>query len=416
MKFKTRILSLATATVVLTAGVSGCANNKEAEATPLPVPEGVPQDVVMEVTGVARDATVMTVDGAAVTAEQVFYWMTSVSDQYAQYGILDWSAQPEGKSMGEYVKDSAAEIAKLHQVLANQAAKDGCQATEEQLAEFEAQLQSLKDSTAGQMGGEDDLGYRYWLAYMGVTDSGFRAANIARYEMENLQIKYLGEDGANVTDEDVAQWITDSGVVRVKHILVLADPVKAEDGTVTDDGMAAALEKANSIRGELKEAGDTEAKFDELMERYTGDVDQAGAPNSPEGYTYDAEGYVVGSDNKLVDQFTSGGRALAVGEVSEPVESSYGYHILLRLEPDHESLHDQCVSDKMNELSDGWMEAAKVETTEDYDKLDAEASYTKLAQVRSDIQTAMQAAMTPETTAPEETGAPAPTETPKAVG
>lgn len=410
-----RLLAL-TAACALTLTLAGCAQKKEPEVTPAPVPEGVPQDIVMEVAGLPRDTAVMTVDGEAITAEQILYWITSVADQYAQYGMLDWSAQPEGKSMSEYVRDGAVEIATLHQVLANQAALDGCQPTEEQMAEFETQIQNLKDSTAGQMSGEDDLGYRYWLGYMGVTEEGFRKANLAMYEMENLQKKYFGEDGANITDGDIAQWITDTGVVRVKHILLLASPVTGEDGAVTDDGMAAALERADSIRAELSAAGDTEEKFVELMERYTGDVDQAGAPNSPEGYTYDAQGYVVGTSSRLVDEFTATGRTLAVGEISAPVESSYGYHILLRLEPDHESLREQCVSDKMNDLTEEWMAAAQVETTEAYDTLDAQACYTKLAEVRSGIQTAMQAAMTPETTAPEETGTPTSTETPAPVG
>lgn len=52
--------------------------------------------------------------------------------------------------------------------------------------------------------------------------------------------------------------------------------------------------------------------------------------------------------------------ALAVGEISQPIQSDYGYHIILRLDADNEAGQSKYADIKMNELVDQWMEEAKV--------------------------------------------------------
>lgn len=177
--------------------------------------------------------------------------------------------------------------------------------------------------------------------------------------------------------------------------------MKAAD--TTEESMAAALETANAIRADLKANGDTEAYFDTVMAEKSEDP---GSQSQPDGYIF--------GSGEMVTEFYDGAKALAEGEISEPVKSSYGYHIILRLpiDPAAQAAKDKYATLQMEATVDQWVADAKVERTADYDKLDPENDYGKLTEVRADIMKAMQAAFAPQETAPVESGTPAPTATP----
>lgn len=78
--------------------------------------------------------------------------------------------------------------------------------------------------------------------------------------------------------------------------------------------------------------------FDELIKQYGEDP---GMENSPEGYTF--------TKGKMVDEFYNAAMALDVGEISHPVRSSYGFHIIKRLPL---NLTDEHISE--NRLSYAW--------------------------------------------------------------
>ena len=63
-----------------------------------------------------------------------------------------------------------------------------------------------------------------------------------------------------------------------------------------------------------------EARFDEIM---TSDTSDPGVDNFPMGYTF--------TKNTMVTEYEDAAFALADYGLSEVVETSYGYHILLRL-------------------------------------------------------------------------------------
>ena len=79
--------------------------------------------------------------------------------------------------------------------------------------------------------------------------------------------------------------------------------------------------------------------FDQLMTEYTDDVDSSGNVNGgTDGYTF--------GPGEMVDEFYEGTKALGEGEISQPVQSQYGYHIILRLSADNEAGYDKYASDK----------------------------------------------------------------------
>lgn len=97
----------------------------------------------------------------------------------------------------------------------------------------------------------------------------------------------------------------DTEKVTVKHVLVK-----------TETHGDAALERARMIRAKALEPG---SDFDALMREYSED---AGSANT-------AEAYVIDKPGEYVAEFEAAGRALKEpGDVTEPVKSSFGYHIM----------------------------------------------------------------------------------------
>ena len=79
------------------------------------------------------------------------------------------------------------------------------------------------------------------------------------------------------------------------------------------------------------------------------------------GMTANPDGYLF-SAGEMVSEFESGTRALEFGAYSaEPVQSTYGYHIIWRLDPaEHPELLSRYQDSAMLSLLDGWVQAADI--------------------------------------------------------
>ena len=414
MKLTTRMLGVALAAGVLAASLAGCGSTA-ATFTELPLPSEVPEDIIMQTAGIARDTTLLTVDGAEVPAEELLYWVSSYADQYAAWGMTDFAMDMgDGQTLGEYYLDSAVETAALYRVVASKAEELGLGWSDANQTAYDEQLQTMKTSLAQQAGldmetqsDKVDTEYVRLISYMGLSQEGFFHINQASFLYNNLMEGLYGAEGTDAPDADK---LNEAGVLHAKHILIKAEPVTDEAGNVTDDGMAAALTEAQGLYDQLMAAEDPMALFDQLMTEHTDDVDASGNVNGG------AEGYTFG-DGEMVTEFYEGTKALAEGEISQPIQSPYGYHIILRLSADNEAGYDKYAQVKMQNQIDQWMDEAQIERSEALDGVDLQAYYDGLTTLRSDISAASQADNAPaETTAPETTApvesAPAESETP----
>ena len=414
MKLTTRMLGVALSAAVLSSALAGCGSTA-ATFTELPLPSEVPEDIIMTAAGIARDTPLLTVDGAEVPAEELLYWVSSYADQYAAWGMTDFAMDMgDGQTLGQYYLDSAVETAALYQLMENKAQELKLGWTEENQTSYDEQVQTMKTSLAQQAGldmetqsDKVDTEFVRLISYMGLSQEGFFHINQASFLYNNLMEGLYGAEG---TDAPNADKLNEAGVLHAKHILIKAEPVTDEAGNVTDDGMAAALTEAQGLYDQLMAAEDPMTLFDQLMTEHTDDVDASGNVNGG------AEGYTFG-DGEMVTEFYEGTKALAEGEISQPIQSPYGYHIILRLSADNEAGYDKYAQVKMQNQIDQWMDEAQIERSEALDGVDLQAYYDGITALRSDISAASQADNAPaETTAPETTApvesAPAESETP----
>ena len=404
MKFTTRILGATVAAAVLSGALAGCNSTLGAPAD-LPLPSEVPEDIIMQTAGIARDTPLITVDGAEVPAEEVLYWVSNYADQYAAWGMTDLSMDMgDGQTLGQYYLDSAVETATLYQLMQNKADELKLGWNKENQAAYDEQLQTMKESMAQQagldiqtQGDQVDTELVRLISYMGLSQEGFFRINQASFLYNNLMEGLFGAEGTDAPDTGK---LDEAGVYHAKHILIKAEPTTDADGNVTDDGMAAAQAQAQEIYDQLLAAEDPMTLFDQLMTEYTDDVDSSGNVNGgTDGYTF--------GPGEMVDEFYEGTKALGEGEISQPVQSQYGYHIILRLSADNEAGYDKYAQIKMQDQIDQWMDEVQVERSETLESLDLQAFYDELNTLRSDISTASQADSAPaETTTPTETVAP----------
>ena len=396
---------------LLIGAMAGCST-----ADPQPTPAA--DDIAYQATGLARDTVLFTVDGRDVTADQYLYWLlTSISEAKSAGYLADdeaWEETIEDQPTNDYLKNKALEISKLYAVVANHAEEQGANVTEEQRAEAEEQLAQVGAMYEQYYG----LTTQEWLDQQCISREGYLSLNDAYYQVQNLQTSMEETGELTPTDEDIQNMIDAEGIYNCKHILI-AFPAHDDGSDVTDEEKAATKAEADALYQEITAAADPIAAFDAAMNEKSDDGrDQtSGELLKPEGYTFLASGALLDGSSSLMSEFVTAGTALAVDEISAPVATDYGYHILLRQNADNEDTRAAYSNYAMNQMLDQWTADAKVETTDAYDKLDPKAFYDFMMNMVMEWQEQKQAeaeAQASESPAAE-TESPAPeTETPAA--
>ena len=94
------------------------------------------------------------------------------------------------------------------------------------------------------------------------------------------------------------------------------------------------------------------------MNEYSEDT---GLESYPDGYTY--------QEGEMVDEFYAGTKALEIGEYSRLVESNYGFHIIMRIEPDHDETVDRIIYNFYETEMDSHIAEAKVTKSKGFDQI-----------------------------------------------
>ena len=231
--------------------------------------------------------------------------------------------------------------------------------------------------------------YLFWLlqSVAAAKQSGYLTDDNAWEEEINgtPTAEYLREDALNtsILYTTVANHAADEGITLSQED---EDAMDTELETLTQNldtyyGMTyqeyldqqcisdAAFRKLNSVAYLAQDL--QAAEFDAVMNQRSDDGrDENGDLYMPEGYTFYGDGYLADGTGALVSEFVNAAKALAVGEISDPVETSYGYHILMRedfTDEERQQLRDSMASIypnyAMNQRNEEWIAEAVVETT-----------------------------------------------------
>ena len=208
------------------------------------------------------------------------------------------------------------------------------------------------------------LTYDQLKSLFGLSDSSMAYIATTDYYYENLLAVQ-----PMPTEDDLNNY-----VYQVKHILLKT--TDDEDNPLDDETVAQKKARADELLAQLRalEGEEQLAKFDELMHEYSEDP---GLASNPDGYEYTL-------DDSLVAGFTETALALKPGEISDVLETTYGYHILLRGEvEDPSSYSDDCKTHLFGRQVDGWVDQSqcvRADALAELDPLDFYTRYTAYQQ------------------------------------
>ena len=357
---------------LLVAGLTACAPG---------APEVDPSDVAYQTAGVTRDTVLFTVDGTEVTADEYLFWLLQSVASAKQSGYLAdddaWEEELNGVPTAEYLKEDARNTSVLYTTVSNHAAAAG-------------------------------LTLQEYLDQQCISEAAFRKLNQVPYLARSLQTQMEEAGELTAQDADLDAMVEEAGYYKAKHIL-LAFPENEDGSAATDEQKAAVKAEADQLLAQIRTAADPLAEFDKVMnERSEDGRDENNQLYAPDGYLAYA--------GQMVPQFESAAKALAVGEISEPVETDYGYHIILRqdfTDEERQQLRDSMAAIypdyAMSKLNEQWVEEAKVEVKPAYEKLDPNSFYKNMvafAEQWQEEKAAEEAAQATASPAPE-TGTPA---------
>ena len=273
---------------------------------------------------------VMIVDGKDVTWGEYFSWLYMSAMQTEQYFVsmgnygvpLKWSdaAGEDGSTYADAAITGGENTLRQLMTILGYAESQGVEASQETLDAIQAQRESDKLATVGEEGTEED--FAQFLRSLYRSEEAYQRANMANYiNLQNYTDTY-GENGEKVSDDQALSYLEEQGYLRANHILLTT--MDLQTGEALDEAAVAEKEaQAQKLAEELQAIQDPEQlveRFRELKEEYDEDT---GKTTYPDGYVF--------LPGEMVAEFEEGVKALADYGVSQPVKSSYGYHVILRL-------------------------------------------------------------------------------------
>ncbi|MDL2300570.1 peptidyl-prolyl cis-trans isomerase [Clostridiaceae bacterium OttesenSCG-928-D20] len=273
----------------------------------------------------APDELVMTVSGSPVYWQEFFYWINTAKSEVENYtgAIENWdetSMFNTEMTNSEFVYDYAMSILRQYRSLEKNISDMDIALNDEDKAYVEEIYQGFADSMAD---GDLEKLENEILPQNHVTADFIKYLNSVERLYNRGFIEIFGDEGAEVTDEEAIEYLDSADLLYAKHILVMTIDQTTNEA-LPEDELAEKKALAEEILSKLKAEKDNEKKlalFDELMNEHSED---GGLASYPEGYIFTA--------NEMVAEFENGTRELEPGEISEIIESSYGYHIILRRE------------------------------------------------------------------------------------
>ncbi len=280
---------------------------------------------------------VATIDGKDVLWEEYFYNVYSQAQQtydyfvtMANYGMaMNWTdaSNEAGDSFAKYSVDMA------EQTLLNLAAIRGfCDKNNVVLGDdVKESMENWRAEQIKQICGEDadEEAFAEVLKEIYMTPEMFDEMNRINHLFQQSYIQLYGENGEKLSDEAVNKFMDDNKYIRANHILLsTVDPEKNAD--VDEKLMNEKKNQAQGISDELRAIKDKDEllkRFGELKDEFCEDT---GKTIFPDGMTF--------TPGTMVPEFENGCNNLKEYEVSEPIKSPFGYHIIIRLPLDADAV------------------------------------------------------------------------------
>ena len=284
------------------------------------------------------DEVVMTVNGREITWTEYYYWLSYYAeyiqyymDMYSYYGMTYRWTDPADAEGTLTLADSVILDAENHVgmicVIEDFAEENGVSLSAEEQQELEDALKADIADFCGEDATEED--FEKALQEEHLTLDLYKKFNRASM-LYQANFKWLyGLNGEKVSDEDALRFLEENGYMHASHILFMTVDASTRE-ELDEETVADKKARAEETAAELQAISDPEEllkRFSELKAEYCEDT---GKYQYPDGYVF--------LSGTMVEEFENACLALEDYQVSDPILSAYGYHILLRLPPDPDAV------------------------------------------------------------------------------
>ena len=326
MKKRISLLLVLAMILSLLAGCSNSAPEQPVATEPQLDYNEVPT-LFYDITGIPHDKTVMTVGNVEVPAELYFYWVCyvcssleyNILSEYSNYGLygacinretmtVNWASTYANMPLMEYALAQAEDTIKYYMSIEELAAEKNAGLTTANQVDIENNFRKAVE----EMGGGN--AFVDYLKMLGISRASFDRISAASYLYMNLlDLVFLEGSDLYLAEEDYNNYAT-----YADHILIATQNMQSGD-PLTQQQQVEKYQFALELSEQIQAADDPIAKFEELAAEYS---DDPGRKDNPFGYIY--------TPGTMVDEFEATAVTLLPGEISEPVQSDYGFHIILR--------------------------------------------------------------------------------------
>jgi len=273
----------------------------------------------------APEDVVFSVDGRDVTWCEYFYTLSYVMQMIEYYGgVADWDAVFEmagtGQTYREFVTDYTVSMCKQNAVINNSAEEKGVALTADE-------IDAMWQEAVAASGYSDENTFVQAMEAQRLTKDVYIYISNTAVLFDRLFEADYGVGGADCPAADILSFAEENEYIMAKHIL-LSNKNDANEA-LSEDEVAAKLARAEEILAEINAAEDKAAKFDQLMI----------ANSEDPGFTYYPAGYIF-THGEMVEPFENAAFGMEPGEISDIVESTHGYHIIMRVELDPKATMD----------------------------------------------------------------------------
>lgn len=286
---------------------------------------------------------IATVNDRVLTKTEYMYYLENVKAQMLEEsGTADtdsfWEAEIDGVKASDAAKNRALEEMLRVEIACIKAEEKGLSVSDDILSSYRAMVKNSEGDQKVQIEALMDL--------TGLSEDELIDVLVKTHLANALAADINEEDPSALAPTDAEiQAAYEQDYVRVKHVLITNTDETVDTSNMTPEEIAAQADATKATKQAL--AADVLAKakaganFDNLVEEYGEDP---GMESSPDGYTF--------TRGTMVPEFENASYALAVGEVSDLVESTYGWHIIKKYAlPTSGEDYDTAITDVKADLS-----------------------------------------------------------------
>lgn len=300
-----------------------------------------------------------TVNDTEISVDELKFYLAQYAESvYSQYGLNEATAEEKkefwsqeapntGKPMIETIYEDVLLAYINYVALVNKAKENGIDVTED-LEAFNAQE------------GVADM-IKHYVDTYGISEKSIQDFAYVQFMYEKYVMEHVENDERIQVSDDKIKEKFEKEYLKAQHILIMTVNQETQE-PYSEEDKAKALETAKAILNDVKKP---DADFKAVMLEKSEDP---GSKQQPEGYVF--------TEGEMVTEFYEGTKALKENEISDIIETSYGYHIIKRLpldvEKDMEEFKDNLTGMIQSEIFEEIVKEIKNEMKikVDYKKLD----------------------------------------------